>query len=171
MSEEREQSPHYIPELDPERSKFDWNWFTDYYYGLAYLATSGLAALLFFSSGERWLGFSISGFGVGMVTLSVWLRLRENRKDAERNRIGDGERGLSPHYIPELDPHNAKHKKGFADPLLWVSVVFSVVSVVGAVIAWLSGMIGPAKFVTAAGAVSFSPLLLIAHDGLFAGGA
>jgi len=171
MSEDRNQSPHYIPELDPERSKFDWSWVTDYYYCFAYLMASSLAALIFFSNGELLLGFSISGFGVGMVIFSIWLRLRENRRDAERDKNGHDEGEQSPHYIPELDPNNAKHKKGFADPLFWVSVVFSIVSVLGAILAWQFGTVGPAKFLTSAGAVSFSPLLFFAFDGLSAGSA
>ncbi len=169
MAEERNQSPHYIPELDPQRSKFDWNSFSDYYFGLAYLVTSGGCAFWFFANDERMLGFLIIGFGVAMIALSAWLRVRENHKDLERLTVGENDRDQGPHYIAELDPASAKHKKGFADPLIWVSIIFSIIFVAGAVFAWQSGMAAPAKFVTAASIVSFSPPLIVASDGLIAG--
>ena len=176
MTRKQRRSPHYIPELDPERSKFDWNWFSDFYYCLAYLVFSGAGAFYFFRSREIALGFGVAGFGLGLIALSLWLRRREIRKDEirmerDRENADSGEASQSPHYIPELDPGNARNKKGFADPVLWVSAAFTALSLVGAVVAVIVGFVGPAKFFAATGAVSFSPLALIAFDGFSAGGA
>lgn len=50
------------------------------------------------------------------------------------------ERKQSPHYIPELDPENPKHRTGWAArTLLWaeyVSYFVFVLSLVGAGVAW-----------------------------------
>ncbi|MEM9495064.1 MAG: hypothetical protein AAGA09_03600 [Pseudomonadota bacterium] len=171
MSEKRDQGPHYIPELDPERSRFDWNWFTDFYFCIAYLITTGVAAQWFFTSSEVALGLSIIGFGAAIIFMSIWMRKREAGKDTERAAAQTDKRAQSPHYIPELDPASAKHKKGFGDPIFIWSVIAGVTLLIGAVAFWVWGPAGPAKFLTAAGVISFSPLLFIASDGFAAGGA
>lgn len=169
-------SPHYIPELDPERSKFDWNSISDYYCYFSYLLVGGMAAWVFAANGEWALAFSIGAFAIGMVFLSSWLRRRERRKEVDASsadaRQSDGkERAQSPHYIPELDPHSDRHKKGFGDPVLWLSIVFSVVSVIGSIAAWRFGFIEPMKFFASAGVISFSPLVIIGFESAFSGGA
>jgi hypothetical protein len=171
MVEDHDQGPHYIPELDPERSKFDGGWLKDFfYYYSAYVVTTGLASLMFFLNEERVLGFAIAGFGIGIVVFAIWFLGRSNREPTEESAMPD-EREQNPHYIPELDPENPKYKKGFGEPLLWLSMIGGVAAVICAGVAWQFDQIGATKFLAAVGAILFSPLVLITLDGLSAGGA
>ncbi len=65
-----------------------------------------------------------------------------------------------PHYIPELDPENARHPKGSGEHamvgIFWVMIAVGFICWVAAALAWSAGMTTIALALFIAGAVIFA---------------